>query len=183
MKRKLNSQRGKKSRSRSHAAVPSGARNRRRNAQGQSLGIDRPEDTEIARSPKDMERSQESYGFTESGTWKKDTTNRNRPASEGDVENETPESSETSMDVTEKSQDPYSEEEGRPDQIAEGKGRETEEMSADRLAGAEPEVEPSDIEEGDEERRGGVIKPDNDEEELRKRRQGGRGKFESNRPE
>ena len=178
MKRRLNSQRGKKNRTRVpvNSGNASAKGNRRRNAQGESLGIERPVDRETDRSPKDIERPRESYGFIEPET-------KRRGRSSG-TEGETVESPETSMDVTEKSRDPYSEEEGRPDQIAEGKGRESDEMSADRLAGAEPEVEPSDIEEGDEESRGGSIRPDNpDNEELRRRRKGGGGKFQSNTPE
>lgn len=179
MKRKLNSQRGK-NRTRSRETV-SAKPNRRRNAQGESLGVERPVEREVDRSPKDLERPQEGYGFIEPTTDRKPSRDR---IQKGEIDDETPESPETSMDVTEKSRSPYSDDDGRPDQIAEGKGVESDEMSADRLAGAEPEVEPGDIEEGDEERRGGAVQPDKrEDEELRKRRQDGRGKFESNNPE
>ena len=180
MKRRL-SQRGRKNRSRSREPVAAKT-NRRRNVQGESLGVERPVEREVDRSPKDIERPREGYGYIEPSTDRKQQ-DRNR-LGKGSSEDETPEAPDTSMDVTETSRSPYSEEEGRPDQIAEGKGRESDEMSADRLAGAEPEVEPNDIEEGDEEKRGGAIRPDKrDDEELRRRRQGGRGKFESNNPE
>jgi hypothetical protein len=124
--------------------------------------------------------SKPEYGFIEKEPKRKEQGGKGRPGVETDsqssqVEDEIERGTNEGEEVIDKKSEPKNE--GRPDQLSGGSDEEDEvepqEPAREESRDEAQEIESDEIDEADEEARGGIVKPDMEEdEELKKRRKG-----------